>query len=91
MFFFEIWKAWVVEGLRLFAYPRSVLNVSPERAPVEKIAVSHGVRKTKLPPPKQPKKLVYVRAPRGGQAIIVQATRENRPSTPGGGRRNGSR
>lgn len=91
MFFFEVWKAWVVEGLKLFARPQLVLDVSAEKALIEKVATPHGVRKTKPPPPKQPKKLVHMRAPRGEQALIVQATRASRPSTPGGGRRNGSR
>lgn len=91
MFFFEIWKAWVTEGLRLFAHPQSVLNVSVEKALVGKVATPHGVRKTKPPPPKQTRKLVHMRAPRGQRALIVQASRESRPSTPSSGRRNGSR
>lgn len=94
LFSLSYWKQALLDGLRLFearritaapvprAVPKPVLRPSPKGPVVTGYAATNVLVLAE-------KKLA--RAPRGGQALVVQAQRESRPNTPGSGRRNGSR
>ncbi len=94
MFFFEYWWKAFLDGLKLFQAMSSVPvhppvhPAAPFRAmsrPASKGSVIRKPPRVKSVVKKQP------RAPHGERALVVHAMRQEKPSTSGRGRRNGSR
>ncbi len=94
LFSFRRWWQRLLDGLRLFETRRTPSEPPPREAsrpPYRPMSNRHEVTRYRAPNVVIPAGYKFIRAPRGGQALVVQANRENRPNTPGSGGRNGSR